>query len=98
MKGMMLTLAAYALAVAQIAMPTAAAADPGKGPATTIVDVCAILVQSDPTLTFGDCVALLRSDDSAFVAHACDYFKQNGLLESLGLNQGECVTYLRSLN
>jgi hypothetical protein len=99
MKKLMLSLGAIALSTAPVAVPTPAVADPGKGPAADVQAFCADYVQYDPSYTFGECVGILRSDDSAGAAKFCLQLKKLGLLEDWTgtTNQGQCIKYLNSL-
>src|SRR5436309_3386068 len=100
MKKMLLALGAYSFAIAPAMMPTAAAADPGKGPAADVQAFCTDWVTYvNPDMPFGECVGILRSDDSASAAKFCLQLKHLGLLESWTgtTNQGQCIKYLNSL-
>lgn len=98
MKKLLLSLGAFSLAVAApVVLPTAASAEP----ATDIVEFCKAYVEangSDPW-NQGECVQVFRSDPNAFAAVLCGYLRETDQLSSYGFkNQGDCVSYVRSLS
>ena len=95
MKKILLSLSACLLAfAAPMAVPTAASA----APATDIVGFCKSIIDNFPNQSLGGCISFFRSDPNAFAAHFCGYFKNEGALGYFGFqNQGECVTFIKSL-
>jgi hypothetical protein len=61
--------------------------------------MCQVIIQDDPSVSFGDCMGFIRSDDSAFAEKACYYFRINGWLDGFGYkNEGDCISQWRHPN
>jgi hypothetical protein len=95
---LVLPLGACSLAIAPLATASPAFADPAKGPAANVQEFCTAYVQQFEGYTFGNCVGILRSDDSAGAAKFCWELAKFDLLWWVGTeNQGQCVKFLISL-
>lgn len=98
MKKMLLALGACSLAMAPAMVPTAAAADPGKGPGNDLEEICAQYGAAVGFFSEGECVSQYRADNSAFAAKVCDELQKRDLLGDLGFtNTGQCIAWAKTL-
>jgi hypothetical protein len=58
------------------------------------VAFCKAVADFYPTVTVGDCVSISRSNE---VPAFCKLLDEVGLLDFLGINRGNCVSYIRHL-
>ena len=95
MKLKLATLAAASL-LFSAAISTPALAQDTKGPANEISEQCHDIWGTGEKPNGGSCTSFFRADDAAAT---CKELKDFGLLELLGFeSQGDCVSYLRSLD
>lgn len=99
MKKMLLALCAYSLAIASAMVPTAVAADPGKGPGNDLSAICALYGEAVGFLSEGECVSQYRADNSAFAAKLCDELQKRDWLVLFGFtNTGQCIAWAKTLS
>jgi hypothetical protein len=99
MKKSLLSLSALALAfTSSMAIPSAAQAKHATGPEA--VQMCEAIIDIFTTESLGHCVAFFRAAPESFAGRDCGVLERQGAFDGDGAmfsNQGECVTFIRSL-